>query len=150
MKTGSDPALENIATPGQVDLAIVDDDPDFRNYLEDALRDDNKYAVRAYATPGDLYAACEQRLPDIVLLDMKMGGATGEEVIERLLSRWPDCASSSLPVTLRLKACAPRSSCASSIIWRSHSLCRSFVRFSRMRCGSLVLGKLHKIACASG
>jgi DNA-binding NtrC family response regulator len=36
-----------------------------------------------------LFAAAEQRLPDIVLLDMKMGEIRGDKVLEQLLHRWP-------------------------------------------------------------
>lgn len=75
---------------GLVDVAVLDDDGDFRTYIEDLLRDEGLYSVRAFAHPQELFASAEIRLPDILLLDMKMGGATGEEVIERLLSRWPD------------------------------------------------------------
>jgi DNA-binding NtrC family response regulator len=75
---------------GLVDVAVLDDDGDFRTYIEDVLRDEGLYSVRAFAHPEELFASADIRLPDIVLLDMKMGGATGEQVIERLLSRWPD------------------------------------------------------------
>lgn len=76
--------------PGLIDVAVLDDDSDFRTYIEDLLRDEAKYSVRAFAHPDELFASAEVRLPDILLLDMKMGAATGEEVVERLLSRWPD------------------------------------------------------------
>jgi len=72
-----------------VDLAILDDDPDFCNYLEDALKDDGLYSIRAFGHPDDLFAACEQRLPDIVLLDMKMGEFKGDKVLEQLLTAYP-------------------------------------------------------------
>ncbi len=75
---------------GLVDVAVLDDDSDFRTYIEDLLHDEGKYSVRAFAHPEELFASAEVRLPDIVLLDMKMGTARGEEVVERLLSRWPD------------------------------------------------------------
>lgn len=71
------------------DIAILDDDLDFRNYLEDFLKDEGIYTARAFARPADLFAACEERVPDIVLLDMKMGDVTGDRVLEQLLSRWP-------------------------------------------------------------
>jgi DNA-binding NtrC family response regulator len=75
------------------DIAILDDDLDFRNYLEDFLRDEGFYTVRAFARPAELFDGCEQQLPDIVLLDMKMGEATGDKVLEQLLARWPNlCA----------------------------------------------------------
>jgi DNA-binding NtrC family response regulator len=77
-------ALETVA-----DIAILDDDPDFRTYLEDLLNDEGLYAVRAFARPQELFAACEERVPDIVLLDMKMGDVTGDKVLEQLVSRFP-------------------------------------------------------------
>ena len=72
-----------------VDVAILDDDPDFCNYLEDALKDDGLYSIRAFGHPDELFAACEQRLPDIVLLDMKMGEFKGDKVLEQLLAAYP-------------------------------------------------------------
>jgi DNA-binding NtrC family response regulator len=75
---------------GLVDIAVLDDDLDFRNYIEDLLRDEGSYAVRTFATPEELFSSAENRVPDIVLLDMKMGAVTGEEVIERVLTRWPE------------------------------------------------------------
>lgn len=72
------------------DIAILDDDFDFRNYLEDFLKDEGMYSVRTFAEPSELFAGCEERPPDIVLLDMKMGDVTGDRVLEQLLSRWPN------------------------------------------------------------
>jgi DNA-binding NtrC family response regulator len=71
------------------DIAVLDDDLDFRTYLEDFLKDESVYSVRAFASAADLYDGCEERSPDIVLLDMKMGDVTGDKVLEQLLTRWP-------------------------------------------------------------
>src|SRR5271170_7572152 len=71
------------------DIAVLDDDLDFRNYIEDFLKDESIYTVRTFANANDLFAGCEERLADIVLLDMKMGDATGDRVLEQLLTRWP-------------------------------------------------------------
>ncbi len=35
-----------------MDLAILDDDADFCNYMEDALKDDALYSIRAFGHPG--------------------------------------------------------------------------------------------------
>jgi DNA-binding NtrC family response regulator len=70
-------------------IAILDDDADFRTYLDDFLKDEGSYVVRAFATPPELFESCEESLPDIVLLDMKMGEASGDKVLEQLLTRWP-------------------------------------------------------------
>jgi DNA-binding NtrC family response regulator len=78
------------AITGLVDVAILDDDSDFRTYLEDTLRDEGQFTVRAFAQPEELFAAVEQRLPDIVLLDMKMGEHRGEKVLEKMLNLHPN------------------------------------------------------------
>lgn len=75
---------------GLIQIAVLDDDLDFRNYIEDFLRDEGAYSVRTFAHPDELFADAEQHLPDIVLLDMKMGGFTGDKVVEQLLARWPE------------------------------------------------------------
>ena len=74
---------------GLVDVAVLDDDTDFRHYLADLLHDEGKYTVRCFANSEKLYESAEENLPDIVLLDMKMGKEKGEDVVEQLLSRWP-------------------------------------------------------------
>jgi DNA-binding NtrC family response regulator len=75
---------------GLIDIAVLDDDIDFRNYIEDFLRDEGKYLVRTFGHPDELFAGAEQQVPDIVLLDMKMGAYTGDKVVEQLLVRWPE------------------------------------------------------------
>jgi DNA-binding NtrC family response regulator len=71
------------------DIAVLDDDLDFRNYIEDFLKDEGIYSVRTFADPEKLMSASEESTPDIVLLDMKMGEARGDKVLEQLLARWP-------------------------------------------------------------
>ena len=70
-------------------IAVLDDDPDFRTYLEDFLKDEGLYSVRAFGTAHDLFESCEESVPDIVLLDMKMGESSGDKVLEQLISQWP-------------------------------------------------------------
>ncbi len=72
-----------------IDIAVLDDDLDFRNYVEDFLSDEGLYEVRTFAHPDDLFDSAQHRLPDIVMLDMKMGEFQGHHVLENLLSRWP-------------------------------------------------------------
>jgi len=72
-----------------VDIAVLDDDADFRNYMEDFLKDEGGYSVRTFDHPEELFQAAEQRTPDIVMLDMKMGEFSGDKVSEQLLTRWP-------------------------------------------------------------
>lgn len=81
--------MEIQPSPAIVEVAVLDDDNDFRNYMEDVLVEDQQFSVRGFAHPEDLYLSAGQRLPDIVLLDMKMGDFQGEKVLEQLLTRWP-------------------------------------------------------------
>ncbi|HLJ16564.1 MAG TPA: response regulator [Bryobacteraceae bacterium] len=84
-----DTTTEVASASNSIDIAVLDDDLDFRHYIEDFLKDEGIYTVRTFAHPDDLFAGCEQRLPNIVLLDMKMGEFKGEKVLGHLLSRWP-------------------------------------------------------------
>ena len=86
----TNPALHPGSGSGLIAIAVLDDDLDFRNYIEDFLKDEGLYAVRSFAHPEDLFEASEHQVPDIILLDMKMGEFSGEKVVEQLLARWPD------------------------------------------------------------
>lgn len=81
--------IETVVQANLIDVAALDDDADFLTYMEDFLKDEGQYAVRTFSRPDDLFAACEQRVPDIVLLDMKMGEYKGERVLEQLLGSHP-------------------------------------------------------------
>lgn len=78
------------ATPTLPPLSIValDDDADFRQYIRGVLENEGA-EVRTAATSAEFFAMCESRLPDIVLLDMKMGRESGAEVLEEIRRRWP-------------------------------------------------------------
>ncbi len=73
-----------------IDVAVLDDDADFRQYVEDLLRDEGRYEVRSFAEPKSLFESAKHKLPDIVLVDLKMGPESGEDVVEHLLTNWPD------------------------------------------------------------
>lgn len=81
-------AMEAKTSP-RIDVALLDDDEDFRTYIEDFLNEEGRYTVRGFSTPRELFEGCRERLPDIVLLDMKMGEYRGEKVLEQLLAEWP-------------------------------------------------------------
>ena len=68
-------------------VVSLDDDPDFRQYLKSVLEGDG-HEVRVCATPDEFFAEVESRLPDLVLLDIKMGRHNGEEVLEEIRRRW--------------------------------------------------------------
>lgn len=71
-----------------LNIVSLDDDADFREYIHGLLTADD-HAVRTVATPDELIAACEEDLPDVVLLDIKMGEFSGEESLALLRERWP-------------------------------------------------------------
>ena len=90
MSLKPDPSAETQSVAlGLIDVAVLDDDPDFLTYIEDFLRDEGLYSVRTFSHPDALYASTEQQRPDVLLLDMKMGEVRGETVIEQVGSRWP-------------------------------------------------------------
>ncbi len=67
---------------------MLDDDEDFLQYIRGVL-ESLGHEVRAFASPEAFYAACEARLPDVVLLDIKMGPHTGDELLREIRRRWP-------------------------------------------------------------
>ncbi len=69
-------------------ILALDDDADFREYIRTILESDG-HSVSTYATPDECYAACQEALPDIVLLDMNMGPYSGQDVLIELRRRWP-------------------------------------------------------------
>ncbi len=69
-------------------ILALDDDADFRAFLKSTLESDG-HEVRTAGTPEEFYALVEATMPDVVLLDMKMGRSTGEEVLEQVRQRWP-------------------------------------------------------------
>ncbi len=81
-----------VGTPlAPLSIVALDDDADFRQYIRGVLESEagGGHDVRAVATASEFFAACESRLPDVVLLDMKMGRESGEAVLEELRRRWP-------------------------------------------------------------
>lgn len=83
---GSSESVEGAVPP--LSIVAVDDDADFREFLHTVL-DAEGHDLRTAADPAMLWEACEDRLPDVVLLDMKMGDADGQEVLAELRRRWP-------------------------------------------------------------
>ncbi|MCW5765107.1 MAG: response regulator [Phycisphaeraceae bacterium] len=78
---------EPTAHGAPLSIVALDDDADFRQYIASVLENDG-HEVRAVGTPEEFFAACEGRLPDVVLLDIKMGRHSGEDVLKELRRRW--------------------------------------------------------------
>ncbi len=66
----------------------LDDDVDFREYLEGLLTNEG-HEASTFSHPADLYDACDKDIPDVVLLDLKMGDHSGQDVLETVRERWP-------------------------------------------------------------
>lgn len=69
-------------------IVALDDDADFREYVR-ALLDTEGHHVRVAATPEEFFQLCEEDLPDIALLDIKMGKHSGEMVLQQIRNQWP-------------------------------------------------------------
>ncbi len=74
-------------TPPPLSILALDDDEDFLQYIRTVLESEG-HAVRVAATPEQFFAAIEASLPDVVLLDIKMGRHSGEQVLEEIRKRW--------------------------------------------------------------
>lgn len=74
-------------SPPSLAIVALDDDADFRQYIA-AVLDAEGHEVRVAATPDEFFALCEDRLPDVVLLDIKMGRSSGEDVLSEIRRRW--------------------------------------------------------------
>lgn len=81
------PAGPGPAETPPLSIVALDDDADFREYIRAVLSGDG-HDVRTAATPDELFILNEERLPDIVLLDIKMGRYSGEQVLLELRKRW--------------------------------------------------------------
>jgi len=69
-------------------ILALDDDQDFREYIEGILRDEG-HEIRTVSNPESLYSAAEVTRPDVILLDIKMGIHSGEQVLKEIKTRWP-------------------------------------------------------------
>ena len=66
----------------------LDDDPDFREYLDGALQAEG-HKIETLSSSKDLFQLAESQQPDVILLDIKMGNESGESVLREIRSRWP-------------------------------------------------------------
>lgn len=82
-----DPAPNAPATVLPLSLVALDDDSDFRQYIAAVLEGEG-HEVRVASTPDEFFGHCESRLPDVVLLDIKMGRFNGEDVLSEIRRRW--------------------------------------------------------------
>lgn len=79
--------MAEVERPLPLSIVALDDDADFRQFIGVTLSTEG-HDVRTVATPDEFFAACERSLPDLVLLDINMGRASGEEVLGEIRRRW--------------------------------------------------------------
>jgi DNA-binding response OmpR family regulator len=68
-------------------ILALDDDTDFLQYIQTVLENEG-HDVRTASAPEAFFKQAEARLPDVVLLDIKMGRSSGEEVLTEIRKRW--------------------------------------------------------------
>ncbi|MBL4698578.1 MAG: response regulator [Phycisphaerales bacterium] len=83
-----DTQQSNASQTVPLNIVALDDDQDFREYIEGVLVSEG-HTVRTVSTPQELYSACEAINPDIILLDVKMGVHSGEEVLKEIKAHHP-------------------------------------------------------------
>jgi len=65
-------------------LFILDDDLSFAKLLAVNLGPPSRYRTRVFDSADELFASCEEELPDAVITDMIMPGLDGVQVTRRL------------------------------------------------------------------
>lgn len=73
--------------PPALRVLAIDDDADFREFIE-AMLLELGHEAKAVASPRALFEAIEASMPDVVLLDIKMGKHSGEDVLAQIRERW--------------------------------------------------------------
>ncbi len=78
-------APDSVATP-PLSIVALDDDADFLQYIGTLLEGEG-HNVRTAGTPEAFFKLAEASLPDVVLLDIKMGRSSGEDVLTEIRKR---------------------------------------------------------------
>jgi DNA-binding NtrC family response regulator len=85
------PFEDSIMTSDQiVDLLVVDDDDDFRTIAARRFQRDG-YQVQQAANGDDALALAQRRQFDVAILDLRMPGMSGLELLEQLRVANPEC-----------------------------------------------------------
>ncbi len=73
----------------QVRVLVVDDEETIRNLLQRTL-EETGYTVVTAANGEEALHEVSQREPEVMLLDIKMPGLSGMDVLTKLTTDWPD------------------------------------------------------------
>lgn len=72
-------------------VVVAEDETLFRDFLCRIIRQRFGFEIIGEAATGEeAYQLCEQHRPDLVLLDLRLPGITGQELAERLVSEQPE------------------------------------------------------------
>lgn len=73
------------------DILIVDDEQDIRNLIQGIL-DDEGYKTRTAANSSAAYASVEERIPDLIILDIWLQGSEhdGIQILETIRGKYPN------------------------------------------------------------
>lgn len=82
------PSSESAPSFASLSILSIDDDPDFREYIEGTLSAEG-HEVVTVSTPEQLYRKAAEQQPDVIMLDIKMGTHSGEDVLREIRTRWP-------------------------------------------------------------
>ena len=77
------------AAPEPLSVLVIDDDPDVRGFIVEALEEQG-YNVREAADGHEGIAEAIREAPDLIVLDFIMPGLSGAEVARQLRERSPD------------------------------------------------------------
>lgn len=69
-------------------LYVIDDDASIRELFTEALSDD--YEVKTFEDGQSGMEALEKELPDVLILDLRLPGKGGLEIIETIDEEWPE------------------------------------------------------------
>ena len=85
--TSTDTADPKAQPVPPLSILALDDDEDFLQYIRSVLEAEG-HDVRTASTPRELFEQIDAAMPDVVLLDIKMGHHTGEDVLAEMRKRW--------------------------------------------------------------
>ncbi|MEP6982985.1 MAG: PAS domain S-box protein [Sphingomicrobium sp.] len=84
-----EPQVPAPRAPTPVSILVVDDDPDVRGFIVEALEEQG-YRVREAADGREGIAEVERETPDLIVLDFIMPGLSGADVARHARKRRPD------------------------------------------------------------
>src|SRR5206468_9126402 len=86
---GTEEPQAAMPAPARLSILVVDDDPDVRGFIVEALEEQG-YQVREAADGREGIAEVDRETPDLIVLDFIMPGLSGADVARHARKRRPD------------------------------------------------------------